>query len=197
MLRPAIFLDRDGVINFNRSDHVKSWSEFEFLPGVLLALRRLSSLEWPVVVISNQAAIGRGLVSRETVEGIHHRMMQLVERAGGRIDAAFYCPHRPEDGCACRKPAPGMLLQAADALGLDLAKSYLVGDAVTDMQAARVAGCYSILVETGRGKDQLDLLRASDHQNVYVVADLSAATDWILERVARADEAIVPVPTLG
>src|SRR5512141_1111041 len=101
MLSPAVFLDRDGVINFNRIDHVKSWAEFEFLPGALGGLRQLTQLGWPIVVVSNQAAIGRGLVSIDTVDDIHHRMVHIVQLAGGRIDSVLYCPHLPDESCAC------------------------------------------------------------------------------------------------
>jgi D-glycero-D-manno-heptose 1,7-bisphosphate phosphatase len=108
MMRPAIFLDRDGVINRNRPDHVKSWAEFEFLPGVLDALRRLAQLDWPVVVISNQAIVGRGLVSRQTIDEISEQMTSVVWRVGGRIDQVFYCPHSPEEH-SVSKPRPGPL----------------------------------------------------------------------------------------
>jgi D-glycero-D-manno-heptose 1,7-bisphosphate phosphatase len=178
-LRSAIFLDRDGVINHNRPDHVKCWSEFAFLPGALPALRRLAALQRPVVVVSNQACIGRGLVSQETIEEIHARMRRAITVAGGRIDGIFYCPHRPDDGCDCRKPRPGLLLQAAGRLDLDLARSYLVGDAVTDIMAARSVGCRPVLVATGRGLGQLSLLSQHGLDGCYVAEDLPGAVDWI------------------
>src|SRR5512133_3041926 len=159
MRMPAVFLDRDGVINENRCDHVKSWDEFVFLPGVLEALRRLSELERPVVVVSNQAIIGRGVTSREVVDEIGRRMVEAVCAHGGRIDAVLYCPHRPEEGCRCRKPQPGLLTDAAGQMGLDLGASYLVGDAESDLGAARAAGCRPILVTTGRGAAELAAMR--------------------------------------
>lgn len=151
----AIFLDRDGVICKNRSDHVKSWQEFEFLPEAKRSLAALSQLNLPIVVITNQAIVNRGITSASVVEDIHRRMVAEIETTGGRIDKVIYCPHRPEDKCACRKPEPGMLLQAAKEMGIDLANSYFVGDAVTDMMAARKVGCQSFLVLTGRGLQQL------------------------------------------
>jgi D-glycero-D-manno-heptose 1,7-bisphosphate phosphatase len=184
--KPAIFLDRDGVINHNRAAHVKSWAEFEFLPGVLQALRRLAQLGWPVVVISNQAAIGRGLVSQEAVNEIHCRMIQMVTAAGGHIDAVFYCPHRPEDGCLCRKPNPGLLLQAADELHLNLARSFLVGDAASDIDAASAVRCQPILVQTGRGREQLLLLHAQGAHGYFVADDLGGAVALILRQVAES-----------
>jgi D-glycero-D-manno-heptose 1,7-bisphosphate phosphatase len=197
MLRPAIFLDRDGVINHNRADHVKSWPEFEFLPGSLLALRRLARLDWPVVVVTNQAMIGRGQASRDSVDDIHARMLTAVLRAGGRIDAVMLCPHRPDEDCACRKPRPGLLLDAADALGLDLARSFMVGDAASDVMAALNAGCQPVLVKTGRGSAQLDVMSAALRgdsagvrvndvrvNDVRVTEDLGEAVEWITSQVA-------------
>lgn len=151
----AIFLDRDGVICKNRSDHVKSWAEFEFLPEAKESLAALSLLNLPLIVVTNQAAIGRGLMTVQLLEDIHQRMVADIAAAGGRIDRIFYCPHRPEDSCDCRKPKPGMLQQAAIEMGLDLTRSYLVGDATTDIQAGQQVGCHNILVLTGRGTEQL------------------------------------------
>jgi D-glycero-D-manno-heptose 1,7-bisphosphate phosphatase len=186
MIRPAVFLDRDGVINYNRPDHVKSWSEFEFLPGVLAALRRLARLQWPIVVISNQAAIGRGMASRQAVDDINARMVKAVQEAGGRIDDIFYCPHRPDEECACRKPRPGLLLRAAERLQLDLGRSFLVGDAESDVLAARAVNCRPVLVRTGRGWEQLATLR-QQNASFYVADDLGGAVDWILTQVDQPD----------
>jgi len=180
MTRPAIFLDRDGVINCNRPDHVKSWPEFEFLPGAIKALQRLSQLGWPVVVVTNQAVVGRGLVSRRTVEEIHAQMMAAVCGAGGRMDEVLYCPHGPEDRCACRKPRPGLLLLASARLGLDLSRSFMVGDAESDVFAAQAVGCRPVLVKTGRGVGHLGLLRQNHVRGYYLADDLADAVNWIL-----------------
>ena len=180
MMQPAIFLDRDGVINRNRTDHVKSWAEFEFLPGVLDALRRLAQLDWPVVVISNQAIVGRGLVSRQTIDEIGEQMTSIVWSVGGRIDRVFYCPHRPEEHCECRKPRPGLLLSAAHEMGLDLTRSVFVGDAESDVRAAQVVGCRPVLVKTGRGSGQMAVLRQSKVMGYYLADDLADAVNWIL-----------------
>jgi D-glycero-D-manno-heptose 1,7-bisphosphate phosphatase len=151
MKRPAIFLDRDGVINQDRSDYVKSWAEFEFLPGVLEALRCLAASPYTVVIVTNQSGIGRGLVAKESIEAIHFRMLQIIRRAGGRVDAIYYCPHHPNDSCACRKPRPGLLIQAANDLNLDLARSWFVGNNQTDLEAALAAGVEPVLVRSGNG----------------------------------------------
>jgi D-glycero-D-manno-heptose 1,7-bisphosphate phosphatase len=185
MNQPAVFLDRDGVINHNRPDHVKTWEEFAFLPQALGALRRLAALDWPVVVVSNQAAVGRGLVDWGTVEEINTRMAAVVRDFGGRVDAVLCCPHRPDEGCACRKPQPGLLLQAAERLGLDLEASFLIGDAESDVLAARSAGCRPVLVETGRGAEQLALLRRHGVDGFHVAASLAEAVDWIFEQAPR------------
>jgi len=179
----AVFLDRDGVICENRPDHVKGWAEFRFLPGTLAALRRLARQPWPLVVITNQGAVRRGLVSAAAVEEIHARMLQEVRRAGGRLDAIYYCPHLPEEGCFCRKPRPGLLFRAAQDLGIDLEGSYFIGDAVTDVEAALAAGCQPILVQTGRGAAHRALV-ADRYPSVPILHDLPEAVAWIMGREA-------------
>lgn len=178
--RGAIFLDRDGVINADRPDYVKSWEEFALLPGALEALRELSATRMPIVVITNQSAINRGLTSFEVVESINRRLMALVAEAGGRIEAVAWCPHRPEEQCGCRKPAPGLLHYAAEALRLDLARSYLVGDAESDIAAGMAAGCKSLLVLTGRGAAQRAKVEERWGARCVIVPDLMAAARWIL-----------------
>lgn len=149
-MKRGILLDRDGVLNQERADYVKSWAEFVWLPGVLPALQRLAQLDVPILVITNQSVIGRGIVPQATIEAIHQQVRQEALAAGGRIDAFFMCPHHPDDHCYCRKPQPGLLLQAAAQYGLSLADSIFIGDAISDYQAAKAAGCQSILVESGR-----------------------------------------------
>jgi D-glycero-D-manno-heptose 1,7-bisphosphate phosphatase len=143
------------VICENRVDHVKNWSEFRFLSGAKTSLAALSKLGLPVIVITNQAVIGRGMVPVSVVEDIHRRMVAEVNASGGRIDRVVFCPHRPEEQCACRKPEPGMLLQMAAEMGIDLSRSYLIGDAASDLLAAQRVGCRPFLVLTGRGWAQL------------------------------------------
>jgi histidinol-phosphate phosphatase family protein len=178
--RPAVFLDRDGVINHNRAEHVKSWAEFELFPWAVSAVVRLASTPAAVVVVSNQAAIGRQQVSYEVVESINRRLMDIVAVQGGRIDAVAWCPHRPDQECECRKPKPGMLRYAADVLGIDLARSYMVGDAEGDMAAAVAVGCKPVLVLTGRGGRHRAQVEACWHDRCAVVEDLGAAVQWIL-----------------
>lgn len=145
----GILLDRDGVINRERSDYVKSWQEFEWLPGVLPALASLATLALPICVLTNQSAIGRGIVIASQIDEIHWRLQRCVRDAGGRIDAFFVCPHHPDARCECRKPKPGLLYQAAHTFALDLRNCVFVGDSITDYQAALAAGCHAILVRSG------------------------------------------------
>ncbi len=155
---PAIFLDRDGVIIENRPHYVRSWADVEIFGQALAALRRVRRSPYRVVIITNQSMVGRGLVPAETAQAINDRLLEVIEAAGGRVDAVFMCPHAPEDECECRKPRPGLIQQAARELNLDLKRSLLVGDALTDLQAGRAAGVGQLaLVKTGRGAEQLRL----------------------------------------
>ncbi len=181
----AVFVDRDGVICRNREGYVKRWDEFHFLPGALDALVRLARTDLRIVVVTNQSAINRGLVSTEAVESIHARMVGIVEASGGRVDGVFYCPHRPDEGCSCRKPRPGLLLQAAERMALDLKMSYLIGDAESDMQAGRIVGCRRFLVLTGRGRRQLLRCWLHGERGFTVVTDLRAAVNRILRLESR------------
>jgi D-glycero-D-manno-heptose 1,7-bisphosphate phosphatase len=174
----GILLDRDGVINRERPDYVKGWHEFEFLPGVLRALRHVAVLNRPIVVVTNQSVIGRGLASRETVDDIHRRMIAAVEARGGRIDAVLVCPHRPRDGCACRKPRPGLLHRAAQLRGLDLADCYFIGDSLVDLEAAQAAGCRPLLVQSGLQGPRLSAL-LTGAPGVPLVSDLAGAVATI------------------
>lgn len=149
-------------------------------------MARLAESELAVVIITNQAAINRGLVSVDTVEDIHRRMVQAIQAAGGRVDGVFYCPHRPDEQCTCRKPQPGMLLQAARELDIDLTGSYLIGDAWTDVLAGQAVGCQCYMVLTGRGRRQfLSYLRKGlgqgrENNNFRLARNLQGAVRMIL-----------------
>lgn len=180
-MRPAIFLDRDGVIIENRPEHVRAWSDVAFLPGALAALERLAGSPFAVVVVTNQAAVGRGLVTLEQAEALNAGVVRAVRAAGGRIDAAYLCPHRPDEGCACRKPRPGLLLRAARELGLCLSDSWIVGDAVSDLEAGRAAGARGILVRTGRGAAQAAAAGLVGVADLTAALRLVAAQGWVRE----------------
>lgn len=175
----VIFLDRDGVINENRVDHVKSWDEFQFIPGAIEAIARLTAADLRLFVITNQAVISRGIISSPQVDAINARMVDVIEKHGGRIESVIYCPHRPEDFCACRKPAPGLLYLAAERYQLDLSEALVVGDSLADIDAGRAAGCTGMFVLTGRGREQLEV-SGLQYQDVPVADDLLAASLLIL-----------------
>lgn len=147
-LRPAIFFDRDGVINEQiLGDYVTCWDEFRFLPGIAQVLAELARLPVPIIVISNQAGIGKGLMSAADLSAITHRFVAELAQTGARIDAAYYCPHITEQGCPCRKPKDELLRRAARDWRLDLTQSVFIGDSERDAVAARSAGCRPILLE--------------------------------------------------
>lgn len=177
----AIFLDRDGVICENRSDHVKSWQEFRFIPRAKTSLAALSRLDLPIIVVTNQAAINRGLTTASAVEEIHQHMVAEVEAYGGRIDRVIYCPHRPEEVCGCRKPEPGMFQQVAQEMNIELSGSYMVGDAITDLMAAQQVGCQPFLVLTGRGFQQLVPALHTLNGEFTITRNLLGATSHILK----------------
>lgn len=179
----AVFLDRDGTINVDHG-YVFRAEEFEFIPGAPEAIRRLRDAGYLVIVVTNQAGVARGLYDEEDVHELHRHLDRELARYGTAIDAYYYCPHHPEKGrgsylreCACRKPLPGMMLQAAADFSLDLGLSFLVGDKRSDIDAGTAAGCRPILVETGYGAG-VDNLPA----DVPRVADLAEAVELILER---------------
>jgi D-glycero-D-manno-heptose 1,7-bisphosphate phosphatase len=178
----AIFLDRDGVINARRVTHVTRWEEFVFLPGVKAALAQLAALNLPVFVVTNQAIVNRGIVSRETIETIHERMCAEIAAAGGVVTKVAYCPHRPDEQCGCRKPAPGMPLDLASRYGLDASRCLMVGDSCSDLIAGQAAGCRTALVLTGQGRE--DVIRASSLgiSNFMVAADLAAVVQHIIRQ---------------
>jgi D-glycero-D-manno-heptose 1,7-bisphosphate phosphatase len=177
----AVFLDRDGVINENRPDHVKSWDEFRFLPGSLEALARLTLAGVRAFVITNQAVVNRGMVPRSVVDDINNRMLYEIERCGGRVEDVIYCPHRPEEHCGCRKPQPGLILELARRHSVELGSSVVIGDALADIEAGQAAGCQTILVLTGRGVQQLAKATAAGTNGFLVAFDLGAAVDLLLQ----------------
>jgi D-glycero-D-manno-heptose 1,7-bisphosphate phosphatase len=185
-LGKVVFLDRDGVINYDSEDYVRSWAEYRFLPGSLDALAALTAAQYRLIVITNQSIIGRGMVSLEKLEDIHRRMLAAVAAAGGRIDDIFFCPHRPDEDCACRKPRPGLILQAGQRHRIDLATAIMIGDNAKDIVCGRNAGCgATILVRTGCGAAAEKELAAAGIEPTAVAADLFDAAGMILSgRVA-------------
>ncbi|MFB9327863.1 D-glycero-alpha-D-manno-heptose-1,7-bisphosphate 7-phosphatase [Paenibacillus aurantiacus] len=151
----AVFLDRDGVLNENMAGgYVTAWRQFRWLPGAAAAIALLNKQGWKVFVVTNQACIAKGIASHAAIDGIHDRMLHELRVRGANVSGVYVCPHRPEHGCSCRKPRPGMLLQAAEEHGIDLPASYFIGDSLTDMRAAQAANTQGILVRSGLGRSQ-------------------------------------------
>jgi D-glycero-D-manno-heptose 1,7-bisphosphate phosphatase len=173
-----VILDRDGVINQDSPDYIKSSDEWIPIPGSLEAIARLHRSGYRIVVATNQAGVGRGLFSLDTLSRIHTRMLDAVCESGGRIDRIFFCPHRPEDRCGCRKPAPGLLRQIAEWLEVDLTGVYVVGDSERDVLAARGVQASPVLVRTGRGLQTLG--SSTELAGVPVFDDLAEFTDALL-----------------
>lgn len=174
MRNRAVFLDRDGTIA--RDVHYcRRVEDFEFLPTVPDAVRLLNENGFKVVVVTNQSGIARGYFTEETLHLIHRKMRDELTRHGAWVDAIYFCPHHPDDGCRCRKPRPGLLLDAASQLGIDFQLSYVVGDAQIDVEAGRCVGCKTILVTTGPNLGEPEGA-TPDH----IASDLYEAAQWII-----------------
>lgn len=192
--RRAVFLDRDGTLNEQRG-YINHLDRFVLLPGAGRAVARLNRAGLAVVVASNQSGVARGYFPEELVGQVHQKMVALLARSGAVLDGVYYCPHHPRGEvetyrreCDCRKPKPGLLLRAAAELNLDLARSFVVGDRVADLEAARAAGAAAILVLTGYGLgERTYVLPRSEVAPDFVGQDLSAAVDWILAQVGGAE----------
>lgn len=179
-----IILDRDGTINEDRDDFVKSPEEWVPLPGALEAIARLNHAGWHTVLATNQSGLGRGLFDMAMLNAMHARMNQMLGKQGGRIDAVFFCPHTPEDQCNCRKPLPGLMEQIGERYGVDLKDVPIVGDSLRDLQAGMAAGCPTHLVRTGNARQleakQLAALLAQV-PGTQTHDDLSAFAEYIIQ----------------
>ena len=150
-----VILDRDGVINFDSAQYIKSPAEWKPIPGSLEAIARLNQNGYRVVVATNQSGIGRGLFDMETLNAMHDKMHKALFAVGGRVDAVFYCPHPADSDCDCRKPKPGMFKRIAETFNVDLKGVPAVGDSLRDLQACSILGCKPMLVLTGKGEKTL------------------------------------------
>jgi len=179
----AVLLDRDGVINEERPGYVTRWEEFRFLPGALEAMAALQAADMRLAVITNQSAVGRGLLPAETLDDIHERMVTRCAAGGVAIERVFACRHAPWDGCACRKPRPGLLLQAMAALDERPQSCVAIGDSVEDLLAAQAASVPFVLVRTGRGEQAFRHPASRRHPPILVARDLRAAVHVLSARV--------------
>ena len=180
-----VILDRDGVINHDSDDYIKSPDEWQPLPGSLEAIARLCRADYTVIVATNQAGVGRGLFSLDMLIRIHSKMASSIRDKGGRLDSVFFCPHSPADQCGCRKPKPGMLLEISDRLGIELSGVPVVGDSLRDLEAAAAAGAMPVMVQTGRGRLTQEKLSQGELSHTLgqmpVYADLAEFTDAVLD----------------
>lgn len=180
----AVFLDRDGVINAERKDYVKNWNEFTFLPKVKSAIRRLNSIGFPVIVVTNQSCISRGIITEAELGKIHEFMKKELSLAGAKIDALYYCPHTKDSNCNCRKPKTGLVEKAAMDFNLNLKNCWIIGDSMKfDIQMGKAAGMKTILVESGTENNLAEFQEQPD----YIVSNLNAAVELIKDKT-------LPVP---
>ena len=186
--RPALFLDRDGVINVDPVEFVTKPEELHLLPCSAEAIARFNALGVPVIVCSNQSGVAKGLYTLEVLEQISERLQQMLGQYGAHVDAFYYCPHDDADGCDCRKPKPGLLLRAAREHAIALEKSVFVGDSWRDIIAGRTAGVKTVLVLSGHVKpEMLDLPEMQNHPPDHIAPDLKGAMEWILHQLNSSE----------
>ena len=186
-----VILDRDGTINAESVEFIKSPEEWMPLPGALEAIARLNHAGWHVVVASNQSGLGRGLFDMASLNAMHAKLHKMLAAVGGRIDAVFYCPHTPDDKCHCRKPEPGLFEQIGERYGIDLKGVPVVGDALRDVVAGVAAGCEPHLVLTGNGAVyQGRALPGTFPVGTRVHEDLSAFANWLVSKGAVAAHSV-------
>jgi D-glycero-D-manno-heptose 1,7-bisphosphate phosphatase len=178
-----VFLDRDGTIA-EEVGYLNHVSRFHMFPFAATAIRRLNQAKYPVIVITNQSGVGRGYFPESLVRAVHDLMTTQLADAGARVDALYYCPHKGDDACLCRKPKPGMLEQAAREHGLDLRRSFVVGDRHGDIELARRVGARAILVRTGYGQGEIEWHSAKwPVAPDFIAQNLTDAADWILRQL--------------
>lgn len=181
----AVFLDRDGTIN-EEMGYINHLSRFVLLPRTAAAIRLLNDAGLQVVVITNQSGAARGYFVPALVDEVHAKLTQMLADEGARVDAIYACLHGPDEGCACRKPKPGLMQQASRDLDLDLTRSYLVGDRYKDMETAQNAGVKGVLVLTGYGRGEYEhQSRTWPTPPAYVAEDLLDAAEWILSEITK------------
>lgn len=176
-----IVIDRDGVINHDSDAYIKSKEEWLPIDGSLDAIARLNHSGYTVVVASNQSGLARGYFDIEALSSMHRKMDEMLTKVGGQVDAVFYCPHGPDDGCACRKPKPGMLLDIGQRFNVSLKDVIFIGDSISDIKAASNANAKAVLVRTGKGVKAEKILQTDGKSDVPVYDDLAAAVTAILQ----------------
>ena len=176
----AIFLDRDGTVS-EEVGYMYDVSLYRVFPWTGAAIRRINQSGMKVILATNQSGIERGYFQESMVHRVHDRLAEEVALSQARLDGVYFCPHHPETGCECRKPRPGMLFRAQDELGLDLRRSYMVGDRYLDVRTGKAAGARTVLVLTGDGRKEYEEFADADVQPDFVAEDLTEAVDIILK----------------
>lgn len=186
----AVFLDRDGVLN-EEVGHLRRVEQLRLLPSAAQAIKALKAVDIPVFVVTNQSVVARGFCTEQDVQEIHRELLRRLAADGALIDHVYYCPHHPEGNgryriaCRCRKPGPGLLYRAALDHHIDLQRSVMIGDQITDLEAGWQAGCHTLLVLTGYGVETLQGLKTADRQPDFIAVDLQDAVDWCLQAFER------------
>lgn len=175
----GVFLDRDGTIN-EEVEYLNDPEALRLIPGAGKAIRLLNKAGVLAIVVTNQAGVGRGYFVEARVNAIHEQLAKQLAAHGARLDAIYYCPHHPDERCACRKPKPGMLKRAAEEHGIDLGRSFAVGDKVSDLDAGCRVGCRTVLVLTGYGIGAKEHFKSSNYQPDFIAQNLLEAVQWIL-----------------
>lgn len=178
-----IILDRDGVINYDSDQYIKSPEEWIAIPGSLESIAELNRAGYHVLIVSNQSGISRGLFDLKTLNQIHEKLKKELSKMGGVIDEIFFCPHQPSDHCECRKPKPGLFYELQKKYPIDFSRTYFIGDSLTDVQAAQTVGCKPLLVLTGKGK-----LTLKTHPELNVLSsfpDLYEAVQFVLNKRSK------------
>lgn len=175
-----IILDRDGVINEDSADFIKSAAEWHPVPGSLEAIASLNRAGHRVTVATNQSGLARGLFSVQDLTAIHQKMHDALTHVGGHLDGIFYCPHHPDENCSCRKPKPGLLIDIMERFGVPSSEVWMIGDAKRDLLAAKAAGCHGILVKTGKGSVTVDQASQEWLKEVILLPDLAAAAEFLI-----------------
>lgn len=178
-----IILDRDGVINIESSEYIKSPDEWIPIPGSLEAIAQLNRAGYRVVVATNQSGVARGYYDIETLDKIHEKMLHQLAQVGGHIEEVFFCPHHPDELCGCRKPRTGLIEQIHAKYSIQLHDTFFIGDSHVDMQAAQTMGCKPLLVLTGRGKSTLATY--PEYASIPSFENLAAAVDYVLSQTGK------------
>ncbi|UCE73850.1 MAG: D-glycero-beta-D-manno-heptose 1,7-bisphosphate 7-phosphatase [Methanomassiliicoccales archaeon] len=180
MTNKAVFLDRDGTVN-EEVNYLSSIEQIKILPKASKAIKLLNENGFKVIIITNQSGVARGYFSIQTLKGVHDHLQNLLFREGAKIDAIYFCPHHPDDGCSCRKPKTESIKKAQDEFKIDLSKSYMIGDKYIDLETGHNAGLKTVLVLTGYGADAIQEKENWRVQPDHIAQNLFDAVIWILE----------------